>query len=106
MELSKFFFRGLVDKTEHEEFINRYIEELEQELNHLKTIKSMHEEKHQKTITEVAESDRAADMTENELNAVAYFQYATLDLGIEKVKFEIEWFKNFKEQMKHDEVSH
>ena len=34
---------------------------------------------------------------------IAQFQYATLDLGIEKAKFEIEWFKKFRERLSSEE---
>lgn len=47
MELSKLFFRGFADDTQHSTFINQYIKELEDELVHLESINKPIKERYQ-----------------------------------------------------------
>lgn len=44
-------------------------------------------------------------MTLENVNEIAHFQYATLDLGIEKARFEIEWFKKFRERLNLEDTA-
>ncbi|MBO0993689.1 PadR family transcriptional regulator [Bacillus sp. SD088] len=106
MELSKFFFQGFANKSEHETFISRYIEELEKELDHLEAINTSINQRNNfsaEYINKLKEAGGAAEfMTESGLKSIAYFQHATLDLGIEKIKFEIEWFRKFQSKLKSE----
>lgn len=100
MELSKFFFMGFTDKTKRDELLANYIKELEDELVSLEKLSGRIEPRFQfdeNTINELKERGGAIEfMTLESAKDIAHFQYATLDLGIEKAKFEIRWFKQFR----------
>lgn len=100
MELSKFFFMGFVDRTEQIELIDKYIGELEKELSSLQKINSSlspryHFDKN-KLMNDADSENLVKSMSKDVMDSVAQFQYATLDLSIDKIVFEIEWFKKFK----------
>ena len=92
MELSKFFFMGFTDKDKRSEMLADYIQVLEDELASLEQINA-------------ASSPRYSfdEPFLQSLKELAQFQYAMLDLGIEKAKFEIEWFKKFRERLASEE---
>ncbi|MDM8101863.1 MULTISPECIES: PadR family transcriptional regulator [Oceanobacillus] len=108
MELSKFFFQGFADHSEHEAFINSYLEELEKELHRLEAINITIDQRNNFSrdyINNLKEAGGATEfMTEEGVKSIAYFQYATLDLGIEKIKFEIDWFRNFQSKLKAERM--
>ncbi|WP_339185024.1 PadR family transcriptional regulator [Oceanobacillus sp. FSL W7-1293] len=108
MELSKFFFQGFTHHSEHEAFISSYLEELEKELHRLEAIKITIGQRNNFSrdyINNLKESGGATEfMTEEGVKSIAYFQYATLDLGIEKIKFEIDWFRNFQSKLKAERM--
>ncbi|MEK4301396.1 PadR family transcriptional regulator [Oceanobacillus sp. FSL W8-0428] len=104
MELSKLFFQGFADSSEHEKFVSRYIDELEKNLHHLEAIKASIGQRNDfgpAFINKLKEAGGATEfLTEDGLKSIAFFQYATLDLGIAKIKFEIEWFREFQATLK------
>ncbi|MGM0167061.1 hypothetical protein IGI39_002041 [Enterococcus sp. AZ135] len=103
MELSKFFFMGFTDKTKRDDLLEKYIQTLEEELASLEQINDSIGSRYQfddAVIMELKERGGAVDYLNLEnVKDIAHFQYATLDLGIEKAKFEIEWFKKFKARL-------
>jgi len=103
MELSKFFFMGFTDKTKRDDLLEKYIQTLEEELASLEQINDSIDSRYQfddAVIMELKERGGAVDYLNLEnVKDIAHFQYATLDLGIEKAKFEIEWFKKFKARL-------
>ncbi len=100
MELSKFFFMGFTNETKRDELLANYIKELEQELASLEKLSERISPRFQfdeTTINDLKERGGAVEfMTLKNVEDIARFQYATLDLGIEKAKFEIQWFKQFR----------
>lgn len=109
MELVKFFFLGFVDKTKQIEQINNYIVELQEELEILKNITRVKEKTNfdedylNKLIqcgaeTEVICPQHGKTGLDN-LYEIASFQYATLELSIAKIEFEINWFIDFRNRI-------
>lgn len=103
MELSKFFFMGFTDKTKRDDMLADYIHVLEDELASLEKINTSTSPRYQfddAGLQDLKKRGGAAEyMTLENVNEIAHFQYATLDLGIEKARFEIEWFKKFRERL-------
>lgn len=106
MELSKFFFMGFTDKEMRDKLLADYIQVLEEELASLEQINQKigaRYEFDEAALQELAQRGGAADyMNLEDINDIARFQYATLDLGIEKAQFEIEWFKKFRDRLSLD----
>ncbi|BBM17827.1 PadR family transcriptional regulator [Enterococcus avium] len=103
MELSKFFFMGFTDKAKRDDMLADYIHVLEDELASLEKINTLTSPRYQfddAGLQDLKKRGGAAEyMTLENVNEIAHFQYATLDLGIEKARFEIEWFKKFRERL-------
>ncbi|HCM85266.1 MULTISPECIES: helix-turn-helix transcriptional regulator [Enterococcus] len=103
MELSKFFFMGFTDKAKRDDMLADYIHVLEDELASLEKINTSTSPRYQfddAGLQDLKKRGGAAEyMTLENVNEIAHFQYATLDLGIEKARFEIEWFKKFRERL-------
>ncbi|EOH79379.1 PadR family transcriptional regulator [Enterococcus malodoratus] len=103
MELSKFFFMGFTDKAKRDDMLADYIHVLEDELTSLEKINTSTSPRYQfddAGLQDLKKRGGAAEyMTLENVNEIAHFQYATLDLGIEKARFEIEWFKKFRERL-------
>ena len=111
MELAKFFFMGFMPADKREALIDDYIRELETEKAKLERIRTNSPD------VEAAISDymeylkansavKAFEDTFQSISAIeiardiAAFQFASLELSIEKLDFEINWFKKFKERGK------
>ena len=103
MELSKFFFMGFTDKAKRDDMLADYIHVLEDELASLEKINTSTSPRYQfddAGLQDLKKRGGAAEyMTLENVNEIAHFQYATLDLGIEKARFEIAWFKKFRERL-------
>lgn len=103
MEWNKLFFMGFIDKEQQIKSIDNYIGELEQELEFLNCINLSLNPRYglgQDYVDDVKQNSGAPELiTQERVHEIAKFQYAVLDLGIDKVKFEIEWFSSFKEKL-------
>lgn len=102
MELSKFFFMGFVDKNKRVELINAYIAGLRNQLDELERINAATMPRNAvaaKAIEKLIGNGAFEEITQENAMAIAAFQYATLDLGIDKTRFEIEWFEKFKQSL-------
>lgn len=109
MELSKLFFMGYVPAENRVPLIESYIEDLRVEKIKLEAI--------QQQDVETAKLRQIAYMTENEellhrfrqatgyanletgIDEVADFERFTLQLGIDRINFEIEWFERLKAKL-------
>ena len=109
MELSKFFFMGFTDKAKRDDMLADYIHVLEDELASLEKINTSTSPRYQfddAGLQDLKKRGGAAEyMTLENVNEIAHFQYATLDLGIEKARFEIEWFKKFRERLNLEDAA-
>lgn len=109
MELSKFFFMGFIDKAKRDDMLADYIHVLEDELASLEKINTSTSPRYQfddAGLQDLKKRGGAAEyMTLENVNEIAHFQYATLDLGIEKARFEIEWFKKFRERLNLEDTA-
>lgn len=107
MELNKLFFMGFIDRKLQIESISNYIYELEKELSYLKKISDSLSPRYQldqDDINGVKQNSGAPELiTENRAHDIAMFQYAVLDFGIDKIEFEIKWFRKFKEKLEREE---
>jgi hypothetical protein len=107
MELSKFFFMGFTDKDKRSEMLADYIQVLEDELASLEQINAASSPRYsfdEPFLQSLKERGGAVEYMDLEnVKDIAQFQYAMLDLGIEKAKFEIEWFKKFRERLASEE---
>ena len=102
MELSKFFFMGFAPKSKRLELIAAYVSELQKELIRLEQIKSAAEiqpEFNEDFISKLKEKGADEIQSVKDVQEIAFFQLAMLDLSIAKIKFEIEWFENFKKNI-------
>lgn len=98
MELAKFLFMGFVDKDKRSALIESYIIELKNGLNKLEQVKSAtgalcsFDDNY---LSELKNNGAAEELTPTDLQEIAFFQCAMLELSIAKIKFEIEWFQDF-----------
>ena len=102
MELSKFFFMGFAPKSKRLELVNAYIIELQEELAPLEKIKSatrIRPDFDEDYLSMLKEKGAAEIQTVSDTQEIAFYQLAMLDLSIDKIKFEIQWFENFKENL-------
>lgn len=102
MELSKFFFMGFVEKSKRLALIDAYIAELRNEFESLEQIKSVIGSKpdfDEDYLLALQEKGAASELTVEDIQEIALFQCAMLDLSIGKVKFEMQWFDNFKQNL-------
>lgn len=109
MELSKFFFMGFTDKAKRDDMLADYIHVLEDELASLEKINTSTSPRYQfddAGLQDLKKRGGAAEyMTLENVNEIAHFQYATLDLGTEKARFEIAWFKKFRERLNLEDTA-
>lgn len=99
MEFSKFFFMGFVPKSKRLELVTAYISELEKKLICLEQIKSTtenHPAFDEDYLSMLKENGAVGIQNVTDMQEVAFFQFAMLDLSIAKMKFEIQWFENFR----------
>jgi hypothetical protein len=102
MEMSKFFFMGFVEKDKRLALIETYVADLENQLNALEKIKAATEHRHdfdEDYLLSLQEKGAANELKVDNLNEIALFQCAMLDLSIDKIRFEIQWFKDFKRNL-------
>lgn len=102
MELSKFFFMGFSDQHSWEGLIDAYIVELQRELNELEKISTEalpRFDPNENFVDTLREKGVSYEITDEQVNNIALFQYATLDLGMEQLKFQIKWFEKFKQTL-------
>ena len=109
MELAKFFFMGFVPAAKREALIDEYIKELETEKAKLTHIRENTPDVEEAIVNymEYLKTKGAVEDFKNTLQSksaiesardIASFQFASLELSIDKIDFEIRWFKNFKKQ--------
>ena len=102
MELSKFFFMGFTSKSERLELIATYVFELKKELIRLEQIKSAAEiqpDFDEEYLSMLKEKGAVEIQSVANVQDIAFFQLAMLNFSIDKIKFEIQWFENFKENL-------
>lgn len=102
MEMSKFFFMGFVEKDKRLALIESYVKDLKNQLNTLEQIKAATEPRHdfdEDYLLSLQEKGAANELKVDNLNEIALFQFAMLDLSIDKIKFEIKWFEDFKRNL-------
>ncbi len=115
MELVKFFFLGFVDKAKRIEQINGYIDELQEELEILKNVNKIKTKTNfdENYLNELIQCGAEAEVISpqdgktglDNLYEIASFQYATLELSIAKIEFEINWFIDFRNKIpKSDKI--
>ena len=110
IELSKLYYMGFIPEELRFESIDSYIADLVQEREMLKQI--LLSKQSDETIVEsfisLFEADNTIDMfkemlpTESVadgLKDIIFFQYASLELGIAKLTFVIDWFEDLKKRM-------
>lgn len=99
MELSKFFFMGFSPKSKRLELVEAYIAELQEQLASLEQIKFATEIQpnfDEDYLSMLKEKGAIQIQTVSDIEEIAFYQLAMLDLSIDKIKFEIQWFEGFK----------
>lgn len=102
MELNKLFFMGFADRDKWAMLLDSYIGELHKNLELLEQISRATLPRYSFSEEELAiqRARGAADeITIERSRDIAEFQYATLDLSIEQLKFQIGWFENYKQTL-------
>lgn len=102
MELCKLFFMGFAENGVHKELIDAYIAELEKELATLNRINENISPRYipgKEELEAMHSKGASEEITLENVGNIALFQYATLDLSIAKIQFEIEWFQKFKQEL-------
>lgn len=102
MELSKFFFMGFAPKSKRLELVEAYIAELQEQLASLEQIKFATEIQpnfDEDYLSMLKEKWAIQIQTVSDIEEIAFYQLAMLDLSIDKIKFEIQWFEGFKKNM-------
>lgn len=104
MELSKFFFMGFADADKWGGLIDAYIAELNKELDRLERLNAelpSRFEIDRDYIDSMRKKGLADEITDELVVSIATFQYATLDLSIAQLKFQIKWFEDYKDNLLH-----
>ncbi len=109
MELSKFFFMGFTERNTWRELIEDYVGNLKEEQKVLEGIRTTLENNPaiDEAYLEQLKSkgsmnlEACSDPIEY-VKGIAFFQNATLELSIDKLAFEIEWFEKFKARMEEE----
>lgn len=102
MELGKFLFMGFVDKNKRSALIESYIVELKNGLNKLEQVKSATgalSSFDENYLSALKNNGAVEELTLTDLQEIAFFQCAMLDLSIAKIKFEIDWFQKILEKI-------
>lgn len=102
MELSKFFFMGFAPKSKRLELVEAYIAVLQEELFPLEQIKFATEiqpDFDENYLLMLKEKGTLEIQSVVDVKDIAFYQLAMLHLSIDKIKFEIQWFENFKENL-------
>lgn len=93
---------GFALKSKRLDFIAAYVSELQKELIRLEQLKSAAEiqpDFDEDSLTILKEKGAAEIQSIADVQEIVFFQLAMLNLSIEKIKFEIQWFENFKENL-------
>lgn len=102
MELSKFLFMGFAPKCKRLELVAAYISELKKELIRLEQIKSAAEiqpDFNEDCLLILKEKGAVGIQSVADVQDIAFYELAMLNFSIDKIKFEIQWFENFKENL-------
>ncbi len=102
MELSKFFFMGFASKSKRLELVAAYVSELQKELIRLEQIKAAAEIQPQfdeDYLSILKEKGATEIQSVTDVQEIAFYQLAMLNLSIDKIKFEIQWFEDFKQKL-------
>jgi len=106
MELSKLFFMGFTNKESWRQLIDAYINELKEEQKALHSIRTIIDNNPAINEEYLEELKRTSSIRFEEfanpieyVKGIAFFQCATLELSIDKIAFEIEWFEKLKDTM-------
>jgi len=110
MELGKLFFMGFAPADSRAGLVDAYIAELRKEKSKLEEIhartgdRDAAVENYMRHLKAIGEEEKFAQMLGCEclpqgIRDVAFFQYATLDLALAKIDFEMQWFEQLKKQM-------
>lgn len=110
IELCKLYFMGFTPKHIRLDLINAYISELKSEREKLEKIRFSSQNTEsiiESYIIYLNESGKLVSFKEmlcseslsESLQDIALFQFATLELGIDKADFEIRWFEQFKKRL-------
>ena len=102
MELSKFFFMGFASKSKRLELVAAYVSELQKELIRLEQIKAAAEIQPQfdeDYLSILKEKGATEIQSVTDVQEIAFYQFAMLNLSIDKIKFEIQWFEDFKQKL-------
>lgn len=106
MELSKFFFMGFAPKSKRLELVKAYIAELQEQLAPLEQIKFATEiqpDFDEDYLSMLKEKGVVEIQTVSDIKEIAFYQLAMLDLSIDKIKFEIQWFENFRNKIQKND---
>ncbi|MCL2841584.1 MAG: PadR family transcriptional regulator [Defluviitaleaceae bacterium] len=104
-ELGKLLFMGMLPSAQFEPMIDEMIKGLEKTLVSLMDVHTQaHSQEAEAASTQVFESWKSepeyfSDVSEKADN-ILFFQRKTLQYGIDSIKFDIEWFKKLKEEIK------
>ena len=99
MELGKFLFMGLLPSCERASLINEIISNLEKELDGLLAVQSGISDEGKAQVLEYWKTDAEYySFVAERSGEIARFQELTLQHGIDNTKFNIEWFKNLRQQ--------
>jgi hypothetical protein len=110
MEFGKLFFMGFTPRNIRIELISSYISELEAEKTKLEQIRVSAQDSEAAVVGYAdylegnGTSHQFAEMLHSKsviesMRDIALFQYATLELTIARLDFEISWFKQFKNRL-------
>jgi DNA-binding PadR family transcriptional regulator len=110
MELAKFFFMGFVTPDKRIDLIDSYISQLKTDKEYFYQILSSEPDKETAVasymnylkingITKNFEKMLSSNSVLCSVQDIAIFQYASLDLAIAKIDFEIRWFTDFRKKI-------
>jgi len=115
IELGKLYYMGFLTKEERLESISSYISDLKKEKEKLELIRFSGAnidtetlvENNIKLLKENNTLDLFKNMLPNELihegiQDIAFFQFATLELGIARISFLISWYESLKKKVEED----
>ncbi|HBG5343303.1 TPA: helix-turn-helix transcriptional regulator [Clostridioides difficile] len=115
MELSKLFFMGFVPKEKRVSLIESYIVGLKKEREQLENIKKQDSDTArleyiayiEKNHTELSHFLRVKENSDIQRNIqdIIDFELLTLQFGLDRTDFEIEWFENLQNKLIYDDLN-
>lgn len=109
MELSKLFFMGFVPVQKRLSLIEAHLADLKKERGKLESIRSQNESTSELEYRTYLEKNSAQKNhlllttgqlnVQNGINDIVNFELLTLQLGIDRINFEIEWFAKLRDQL-------